>query len=132
MELNAGMLLTEPQEPRRRGRRRRASPPPAPTLAATPFECAVILDELSEPPIDELLWQAARDVHLWVSVAEPGRENLFGVIRAPDLDRVADACPELTTGFNTFTAMRVHPDSITGERISAACRECYEWARKTH
>jgi tetratricopeptide (TPR) repeat protein len=122
------MLLTEPQEPRTRGRRRRAPPPPAPTLAANPFECAIILEELSAP-VDELLWQAARDVHLWVSVAAQDRKNLFGNVRTTDLHQITEACPELASAFKTFAAMRVRPGSAPAKRLIAACQSCYEWAR---
>jgi tetratricopeptide (TPR) repeat protein len=123
------MLLTERQEPRRKGRRRRASPPPAPFLVADPFEGAEILEELPDL-YEDLLWQAARDVQLWVTVHPANRSGLFRNEQIADRDRVARICPELISAFKAIGVLRVRPEGADVKSISSACQLCYDWARR--
>src|SRR4051794_36297194 len=123
------MLLTEPKEPTPRSRRARRTPPPAPPLAATPFEGAAVLEELPGP-LDGMLWQAARDVDLWLQLLPQDRKDLFGAECAEHVEWDRETDPELLDALEAFTAMRSQPEAVTRNRLLHACEHCYNWATR--
>jgi tetratricopeptide (TPR) repeat protein len=122
------MLFTERQEPRRKRRRRRPSILPPPSLPGTPFEGAVLLDELPDSFAD-LLWHAARDVQLWHTVTVLARPGLFGDGNSSPTGRVTRLIPELSGAFTTFAAVTAFPESMERRSVAGACVAVYNWAR---
>jgi tetratricopeptide (TPR) repeat protein len=122
------MLLTERQEPRRVRRRRRPSILPPPPVPRTPFEGAVLLDELPDSFAD-LLWQAARDVHLWMSVGVMARPSLFGHGSSLEHGRAQQLIPELAGACETFDRLTARPESVERRALAVACVTVNHWAQ---
>lgn len=116
-----------PTAPVRKTDRRWRVPPPL-VHGPEPLEGGTILEEL-EAPMGVVLWQAARDVSLWVSTPAEERGELFSTHA---LERRRSVVESLSLPTMVADAMMAVSDSLRGdtesEEIARACAVIADWA----
>jgi tetratricopeptide (TPR) repeat protein len=89
----------------------------------------------AEPSLAGLLWQFARDVHLW-SAQPPGERNgLFAPLALRTRRQVArgvEEYPVLRWPLRTLEAMVSAPEVARANDVALACTKLAEWADAHH
>jgi tetratricopeptide (TPR) repeat protein len=112
------------------GTARRWHIPPPLVHGPEPLEGGVVLAEVPEP-VGLLLWQALRDVLLWVEAPPEQRAGLFdGEAGEARRRAIAAADPErmLTDALATLTSLIEAPERADGASVARACNDIATWA----
>lgn len=117
----------KPAAPVRKTDRRWRVPPPL-THGPEPLEGGTILEELRDP-LAVVLWEAARDVSLWVSTPTEERGEIFG---AGAMDKRRQAVAALAAGADVSDAVLAVSSILNGDAdsdtIADACQAIAKWA----
>lgn len=118
-----------PVRPRKSDRRWHIPPPLV--HGPEPLEGGAVLEE-NRDAAGVVLWQALRDVLLWVETPAEQRGEIFAAEAGARWRRTVDGVglePELAAPLRALSELVDSPAAVTGESVAGACREIAQWAQ---